>query len=67
MAELKEVEKASDRPKFSVCEFAKVSEKLFGYPEECVLAAFKSQGILQATEEEAIQIVNNFMKKEVSF
>lgn len=52
---------------YSVDELAECASKVFGSKvrSECVTAAFKSAGKDTATVEEAIEIVEAFMKKEV--
>jgi len=53
--------------KYHVLELAECAGKVFGsnVKPECVIAAFKVKNIKRATTEEAKEIVNEFLKKEV--
>jgi len=62
---IKAADSVSKKTKYPVEDFASVSAKLYGYPSECVWAAFKDEGIQEATQDEAKDIINNFMKREV--
>lgn len=50
---------------YSVDDFCKASITVFGVMPECVKAAFFVAKKESATEEEALKIVSDFMKKEV--
>jgi len=51
--------------KYTVEEFANRSMALYGYPSECVIAAFKGVALTEATEDDAKLIVEQFMNMEV--
>lgn len=61
------METSKMKAEYSVWELADCCEDLFGgtLKRECILAAFQSNKITSATKEEALEIVNAFMKKEV--
>ena len=52
---------------YTAAEFANASEIIFGKKimPECVIAAFKVAGINESTKEEAKDLVDKFLKKEV--
>ena len=52
--------------KYDVAEFVEVAETVFDTMPECVMAAFRCKGITQATKSEAMKIVSEFLKKEVT-
>lgn len=55
----------SQSEKYSVEDFEKAANTVFGVPSECVKAAFFVAGKKKATETEAKKLVSDFMKKEV--
>lgn len=59
-----DVKKTADTV-YSVSEFAAAADNLFGTVPECVVAAFRCEGITEATKNEAKKIVSAFLKKEV--
>lgn len=55
----------STASKYTTHELEYASAKVFGVPRECAVAAFKDCGKTEMTVEEAKQIIDKFMKKEV--
>ncbi len=51
--------------KYKAEELAAAAENLFEVMPECVIAAFTVAGKTEATKEEAKQIVEKYLKKEV--
>lgn len=51
--------------KYTIQELENASEKVFGVPHECAVAAFKGCKKTGMTVAEAKQIIDRFMKKEV--
>lgn len=69
MAE-KEIKKITAAPqavgsRYTIREFEDASTRVFGVPRECAVAAFRECGKTEMTVEEAKQIIDKFMKKEV--
>lgn len=56
---------ASAQPEYTVAEFARASEKVFGVSQDIVTAALRMAGKQAATVEEAKKIVKEFASKEV--
>ena len=50
---------------YTAAELAEKSRQIFGKPPEVVYAAFKAVGKQSATLDEAKEIVNKFLQKEV--
>lgn len=50
---------------YTLKELAAASEKVFGTPSECVVAAMRLEGKTEATVEEAKAIVKKFMERKV--